>query len=53
MNQTSIKEAARARIPANKLGGVIWSCSELDTVPAGKAAIGYNCSSLINPGLKL
>lgn len=50
MNQTSIKEAARARIPANKLVGVIWSCSELDTVPAGKAAIGYNCSSLINPG---
>ncbi|MDG2268499.1 MAG: ABC transporter substrate-binding protein [Alphaproteobacteria bacterium] len=50
MNQTAIKEAARARIPANKLVGVIWSCSELDTIPAGKAAKGYNCSSLINPG---
>ena len=50
MNQTAIKEAARARIPANKIVGVIWACSELDTVPAGKAAIGYNCSSFINPG---
>ncbi len=50
MNQTALKEAARARIPANKIIGVTWSCSELDTIPAGKAAIGYTCSSMINPG---
>jgi len=51
MNQTSLKEAARARIPASKIIGVTWSCSELDTIPAGKAAIGYTCASMINPGI--
>ena len=45
------KEAARARIPASKIIGVTWSCSELDTIPAGKAAIGYTCASMINPGI--
>ena len=50
MNQTALKEAARARIPAENIVGVSWSCSELDTVPAGKAAIGYTCTSFYNPG---
>ena len=50
MNQTALKEAARARIPASKIVGVTWSCSELDTIPAGKASIGYTCASMINPG---
>ena len=50
MNQTALKEAARARIPAENIVGVSWSCSELDTVPAGKAAVGYTCSSMYNPG---
>ena len=50
MNQTALKEAARARIPAKNIVGVSWSCSELDTVPAGKAAVGYTCSSMYNPG---
>jgi hypothetical protein len=30
--------------------GVVWSCSEQDTMPPGKAAIGYSCASMINPG---
>ena len=50
MNQTALKEAARARISASKIVGVTWSCAELDTIPAGKAAIGYSCSSMFNPG---
>ena len=50
MNQTALKEAARARIHAENIVGVSWSCSELDTVPAGKAAVGYTCSSMYNPG---
>ena len=28
----------------------LWSCSEQDTIPPGKAAIGYSCASMINPG---
>ena len=50
MSQTSIKEAMRARIDASKMVGVLWSCSEQDTIPPGKAAIGYSCASMINPG---
>tara|TARA_B100000686_G_scaffold101382_1_gene108558 strand:+ start:6052 stop:7359 length:1308 start_codon:yes stop_codon:yes gene_type:complete len=50
MNQTSLKEAARAQISPTKIIGVTWACSELDTIPAGKAAIGYTCASIINPG---
>ena len=50
MSQTSIKEAMRARIDASKMVGVLWSCSEQDTVPPGKASIGYSCASMINPG---
>ena len=44
MNQTAIKEAARIGFPRDKMVGVWWSCAEQDTVPAGKAAIGYICA---------
>ena len=50
MNQTALKEAARNGISSEKILGVTWSCSEQDTVPAGKAAVGYRCTSMIGPG---
>ncbi|HIG08597.1 MAG TPA: ABC transporter permease [Alphaproteobacteria bacterium] len=46
MNSTALKEAARIRFPADKIIGVTWSCSEQDTLPAGKAATGYRCSRM-------
>ena len=44
MNQMALKEAARVGYPRTQMLGVWWSCAEQDTVPAGKAAIGYTCA---------
>ncbi len=41
MNQVAIKEAAGIKFPMDHFIGVWWSGSELDVIPAGKAAIGY------------
>jgi len=41
MNQTALKEAARVKIPADRIIGVWSAGSEEDTRPAGKAAEGF------------
>ena len=45
MNQTAIKEAAKIKFPADHFIGNWWSGAEQDTVPAGKAAIGYKSAT--------
>ncbi len=50
MNQTAIKEAANVGFPMNRFIGNWWSGAEGDTVPAGKAAIGYKSSAFHAPG---
>jgi branched-chain amino acid transport system substrate-binding protein len=45
MNATAIKEAANIRFPAEKFIGNWWSGAEQDTIPAGKAAIGYKSAT--------
>ncbi len=49
-NQTAIKEAAAAGFPMDHFIGNWWSGSEVDTRPAGKAAIGYKSSTFHAPG---
>jgi len=50
MNQTAIKEAAKIRFPADKFIGNWWSGAEQDTVPAGKAAVGYKSATFSAAG---
>jgi len=50
MNQTAIKEAANVGFPMDKFIGNWWSGAEVDTRPAGKAAIGYKSSTFHAPG---
>jgi len=51
MNQTSIKEAAAAGFPMNKMIGNWWSGAEVDTLPAGDASIGYKSAAFHSPGI--
>jgi len=50
MNQTAIKEAAKIKFPADHFIGNWWSGAEQDTVPAGKAAIGYKSATFSSGG---
>lgn len=50
MCSTALKEAARARFPADRIIGVWWCGSEEDVVPAGKAAVGYVTTNFHAPG---
>lgn len=50
MCSTALKEAARARFPAERIIGVWWCGSEEDVVPAGKAAEGYVTTNFHAPG---
>lgn len=49
-NQTAIKEAAANGFPMDRFIGNWWSGAEVDTRPAGKAAIGYKSSTFHAPG---
>lgn len=50
MNATAIKEAANIRFPADKFIGNWWSGAEQDTIPAGKAAVGYKSTTFSSSG---
>lgn len=50
MNQSAIKEAAAIRFPVDHFIGNWWSGAEQDTVPAGKAAIGYKSAAFSAAG---
>ncbi|MBL4907841.1 MAG: ABC transporter substrate-binding protein [Sneathiella sp.] len=50
MNQSAIKEAANIRFPIDHFIGNWWSGAEQDTVPAGKAAIGYKSATFSAAG---
>lgn len=50
MNQTAIKEAANINFPSDKFIGNWWSGAEQDTVPAGKASVGYKSAALNGTG---
>lgn len=45
MNAAAIKEAAKIRFPAENFIGNWWAGAEQDTIPAGKAAIGYKSAT--------
>ncbi|MEP3248324.1 MAG: ABC transporter substrate-binding protein [Sneathiella sp.] len=50
MNQTAIKEAAKIKFPSERFIGNWWAGAEQDTIPAGKAAIGYKAAAFGQPG---
>lgn len=50
MVPVAIKTAAKVGYPINRLLGNIWSNSEADVVPAGKAAVGYVTINTQSPG---
>jgi branched-chain amino acid transport system substrate-binding protein len=50
MNPTSLKAAARAGYPREKMLGVWWAGSEEDVIPAGDAAKGYTTMTFNTPG---
>ena len=50
MNPTSLKAAARAGYPREKMLGVWWAGSEEDVIPAGEAAKGYTTMTFNTPG---
>ena len=49
MNSTSIKEAVATGYPREKMYGVWWSGSEVDVLPAGDGAKGYNSLVFLAP----
>ncbi len=51
MNQSAIKEAANIKFPADHFIGNWWSGAEQDTIPAGKAAIGYKSAAFSATGV--
>jgi branched-chain amino acid transport system substrate-binding protein len=50
MTMAALKEAAQVGFPRDKIVGNVSTCAEQDTVPAGEAARGFICASLLAQG---